>query len=61
MIGALSFALVAVMAAAPQGVTEKIAEVRVHGNATLGDEAVLTLAGIIVGAALDTGGTDAVE
>lgn len=61
MIGALSMALVAVMAAAPQGATEKIAEVRVHGNATLGDEAVLTLAGITIGATLDTGGTDAVE
>jgi outer membrane protein assembly factor BamA len=40
---------------------ETIAEVRVHGNATLSDEAVLKLAGITVGGALDAGGTDAVE
>ena len=45
-----------------QGATqETIAEVRVHGNATLSDEAVLKLAGIVVGAALEPGGTDAVE
>lgn len=61
MIGALGIALVAVMAASPQGAAEKIAEVRVHGNATLGDETVLNLAGITIGAALDTGGTAAIE
>jgi outer membrane protein assembly factor BamA len=60
MIGALSLAL-AVMTAAPQAAPEKIAEVRVHGNATLPDEAVLKLAGIAVGTPLDAGGTDAVE
>ncbi len=40
---------------------ETIAEVRVHGNATLSDEAVIALAGVAVGSALDAGGTDAVE
>ena len=61
MIGALGMALVALMTAAPQAAAEKIAEVRVHGNATLGDEAVLKLAGVTVGSALDVGGTAAVE
>lgn len=61
MIGALGLAVVAVMAVAPQGTAEKIAEIRVHGNATLPDEAVLKLAGVTVGSALETGGTDAVE
>lgn len=42
-------------------VRETIAEVRVHGNATLTDEAVLKLAGVTVGAPVDAGGTDAIE
>jgi outer membrane protein assembly factor BamA len=58
MIAAL---LLAVMAASPQAPAEKVAEVRVHGNATLSDEAVLKLAGVAVGTPLDAGGTDAVE
>ena len=63
MIGALGIALVAVMTAAPQAARrpEKIAEVRVHGNATLDDEAVLKLAGVAIGSPLDAGGTEAVE
>ena len=40
---------------------ETIAEIRVHGNATLSDEAVVTLAGIAVGSPLDAGGTEAIE
>ncbi len=44
-----------------QAPPETIAEVRVHGNATLSDEAVIALAGVAVGSALDAGGTDAVE
>ena len=40
---------------------ETIAEVRVHGNATLTDEAVLKLAGVAVGSPLGAGGTEAVE
>ena len=58
MIAALVFT---VIAAIPQAPVEKVAEIRVHGNATLSDEAVLKLAGVAVGAAMDTGGTDAVE
>jgi outer membrane protein assembly factor BamA len=65
VIDALGIALVAVMTAAPQAAPqtapEKIAEVRVHGNATLDDEAVLKLAGVAIGSALDAGGTEAVE
>jgi outer membrane protein assembly factor BamA len=58
MIAALFFT---VLTAIPQAPAEKIAEVRVHGNATLSDEAVLKLAGLAVGTALDAGGTDAIE
>jgi outer membrane protein assembly factor BamA len=58
MIAALVFA---VIAATPQAPVEKVAEIRVHGNATLSDEAVLKLAGVAVGTAMDTGGTEAVE
>jgi outer membrane protein assembly factor BamA len=43
---------------APQA--ETIAEVRVHGNATLSDESVLKLAGVAVGSPLDAGGTEAI-
>jgi outer membrane protein assembly factor BamA len=58
MIAALVFTLAAAILQAP---VEKVAEIRVHGNATLSDEAVLKLAGVAVGTAMDTGGTDAVE
>jgi outer membrane protein assembly factor BamA len=57
MIAAL---LLAVATAIPQA-REIIAEVRVHGNATLSDEAVLKLAGIATGTALDAEGTAAIE
>jgi outer membrane protein assembly factor BamA len=56
--------LTLVCGAAPLGLqaqVETIAEVRVHGNATLTDEAVLKLAGIAVGSPLDSGGTEAIE
>jgi outer membrane protein assembly factor BamA len=52
--------LLAVMTTMPQA-RETIAEVRVHGNATLSDEAVLKLAGIAIGAPLDAAGTDTIE
>jgi outer membrane protein assembly factor BamA len=47
-------------AAIPQA-RETIAEIRVHGNATLSDEAVLKLAGIAIGTPLDVAGTDVIE
>lgn len=53
--------LLAAVTAIAQAQPEKIAEIRVHGNATLGDEAVLKLAGVTVGGTLDAGGTDAIE
>ena len=53
--------ILAVMASLPQAAAEKVAEIRVHGNATLSDEAVLKLAGVAVGTPLEAGGTDAVE
>jgi outer membrane protein assembly factor BamA len=40
---------------------ETVAEIRVHGNATLSDDAVIKLAGVAVGTPLDAGGTDAIE
>jgi outer membrane protein assembly factor BamA len=40
---------------------EVISEVRVHGNATLTDAAVIQLAGVTVGAPLDPGGVEAIE
>lgn len=57
MIAAL---LLAMIAAAPQA-RETVAEIRVHGNATLSDAAVLTLAGISLGSTLDPAGTEAIE
>jgi outer membrane protein assembly factor BamA len=39
---------------------ERVAEIRVHGNATMSDAAVIALAGVAVGATLDPGGTDAI-
>ena len=57
MIAAL---LLAVMTTMPQA-RELVAEVRVHGNVTLSDEAVLQLAGVAIGTPLDTAGTTAVE
>jgi outer membrane protein assembly factor BamA len=40
---------------------EKIAEIRVHGNVTLDDAAVVTLAGISLGAPLEANGLDAIK
>ncbi len=57
MIAAL---LLAMITATPQA-RETVAEVRVHGNATLSDAAVLALAGISLGAPLDPAGTEAIE
>ena len=52
--------LLTVVAAMPQA-RETIAEVRVHGNATLSDEMVLQLAGVTLGAPLEAAGTEAIE
>jgi len=39
---------------APSGQTsEKIAEIRVHGNATISDAVVIQLAGLAIGATID--------
>lgn len=40
---------------------ERVAEIRVHGNATLSDAAVIELAGVAPGATLDQAGLDAIE
>ena len=45
----------------PVSAQERIAEIRVHGNATLSDDAVIALAGITAGGTLDQGGIEAVE
>ena len=58
MIGAV---ILAVMAAFPPAQGEKVAEIRVHGNATIPDDTVIKLAGIAVGAVLDPAGLAAVE
>jgi len=41
--------------------TEKITEVRIHGNATLSDDAVIALAGVVTGGTLEEGGLEAIE
>jgi outer membrane protein assembly factor BamA len=43
------------------GPAQKIAEIRVHGNATLSDEMVIELAGIAPGTTLGAGGIAAIE
>jgi outer membrane protein assembly factor BamA len=43
------------------GLQERIGEIRVHGNATISDEAVIALAGVAVGATLDEAGLEAIE
>jgi outer membrane protein assembly factor BamA len=40
---------------------ERVAEIRVHGNATLSDAAVIELAGVAPGATLDQAGLEAIE
>jgi outer membrane protein assembly factor BamA len=49
----VALALTAQAQAQPQGQPEKIAEIRVHGNATISDAIVLQLAGVSVGATLE--------
>ena len=57
MIAAALFAAVLVA----QAPAEKIAEIRVHGNVTLDDAAVVTLAGITLGSPLDANGLEAIK
>lgn len=56
MIGLLLTAFIVVQAPA-----EKIAEIRVHGNVTLDDAAVVALAGITLGSPLEANGLDAIK
>jgi len=58
MVAALVLAL---MTAGQPPPAQTVAEIRVHGNATLSDEAVLKLAGVAVGAPLAAGGAEAIE
>jgi outer membrane protein assembly factor BamA len=44
-----------------QSPSEKITEIRVHGNVTLDDAAVVALAGITVGSPLEANGLDAIK
>lgn len=44
-----------------QSATETVAEIRVHGNVTLDDIAVVTLAGITLGSPLEANGLDAIK
>jgi outer membrane protein assembly factor BamA len=53
--------LVALAALVQQPPIEKVAEIRVHGNATLSDEAVIAIAGIAIGAPLDAQGLAGIE
>ena len=63
MIAALfvALAVASVQDPAPQPAAEKIAEIRVHGNATLSDQTVIGLAGIAIGATLDQDGVAMIE
>lgn len=60
MLAALALTLALQQQAAPAA-SEIVSEVRVHGNATLSDDAVIQLAGVAVGASLDAGGIEAIE
>lgn len=53
--------MIALLALAAVLQTETIAEVRVHGNATLTDAIVIQFAGVTVGQPLEPGGIEAVE
>jgi outer membrane protein assembly factor BamA len=53
--------IVALLLALAASAQERIAEIRVHGNATISDAAVIALAGIAPGTTLDAGGLDAIE
>lgn len=46
---------------AAQTPVEKVAEIRVHGNVTLDDAAVVALAGITLGSPLEANGLDAIK
>jgi outer membrane protein assembly factor BamA len=62
MIAALLLALAIQDAgAAGRATQERIVEIRVHGNATISDAAVIALAGIAPGAVLDAGSLDTIE
>ena len=61
LLVALTIAAVQDPASPPQPAAEKIAEVRVHGNATVSDDMVIKLAGITVGAMLEPDGLAAIE
>ncbi len=52
---------VLVLLAAFQGAPERVAEIRVHGNATLSDDAVIRIAAVAPGDLLDQNGLDAIE
>lgn len=56
----IASALLAAFLAA-QSPAETIAEIRVHGNVTLDDAAVVTLAGITLGSPLEANGLDAIK
>jgi len=53
--------MIAILALAAVLQTETVAEVRVHGNATLSDAVVIQFAGVTVGQPLDPGGIAAIE
>ena len=61
LLVALTIAAVQDPASPPQPAAEKIAEVRVHGNATVSDDMVIKLAGITVGTILEPDGLAAIE
>ena len=61
MLAALALVLALQQQTAAPAAPEIVSEVRVHGNATLTDDAVIQLAGVTVGAALDPGGIEAIE
>lgn len=66
MIAAAIFLLAGLGQTVPAGGSqpapaETIVEIRIHGNVTLSDEAVLKLAGITVGTVLDANGSGALE
>ena len=62
MLAGFALALALQTAAAPAAApAETINEVRVHGNATIDDAAVLRFAGVTIGQPLEAGGVDAVE
>jgi outer membrane protein assembly factor BamA len=56
-----TLALTLALQQAAPATPEIVSEVRVHGNATLTDDAVIQLAGVTVGSPLDPGGIEAVE